>query len=133
MNKNPAFAKLIQEGMGRRGISLRELCRGVPLDPSFFSKVLSGKRSPPGEEAVLRRLASLLELDPARVIVSAGRIPSDWQQDFLKRWEPGKQAPNPSSAVPVRPVPVFPEPYSEAMPHPLEPWKRPAALSEELL
>lgn len=106
MNKNPAFAKLIQEGMGRKGISLRELCRGVPLDPSFFSKVLSGKRSPPGEEAVLRRLASLLELDPARVIVSAGRIPSDWQQDFLRRWEPGKEISKPHSPAAARSAPA---------------------------
>ena len=84
---NLPFAGLVQDRMKEKGISLRELCRGVPLDPSFFSKVLSGKRSPPGEEAVLRKLAALLDLDPGRVIVAAGRIPSDWQSDFLERWE----------------------------------------------
>jgi transcriptional regulator with XRE-family HTH domain len=64
--------------MARRGLGLRELCRRAELDPSFFSKVLSGKRSPPSEETPLRRLAEALELDPVEVIVAAGRIPTDW-------------------------------------------------------
>lgn len=106
MEKNPAFARLVQDAMRRKGVSLRELCRGIPLDPSFFSKVLSGKRSPPGEEEVLRRLASLLDLEPARVIVSAGRIPSDWRQDFLKKWEPGKEISKPHSPAAARSAPA---------------------------
>ena len=64
--------------MRARGVSLRELCREAALDPSFFSKVLSGKRSPPSEEAALRRLARLLSLDETELIVSAGRVPSEW-------------------------------------------------------
>ncbi len=64
--------------MAERGLSLRGLCREAGLDPSFFSKVLAGKRSPPSEEGTLRRLAKALELDPAELIVSAGRIPEEW-------------------------------------------------------
>lgn len=65
--------------MAARGVGLRELCRGVGLDPSFFSKVLSGKRSPPAQERILRQIASFLGLDAAGLIVSAGRIPSEWR------------------------------------------------------
>ena len=73
------FSQRVGEGLKRSGMTLRELCRAVSLDPSFFSKVLAGKRSPPAEEDVLRRIAAALSLDAADLIVSAGRIPSEWQ------------------------------------------------------
>lgn len=65
--------------MRRRGLTLRGLCRAVELDPSFFSKVLAGKRSPPSEEALLRRIAQVLGIAPVELIVAAGRIPSEWR------------------------------------------------------
>jgi transcriptional regulator with XRE-family HTH domain len=74
------FADLIRLRMDERGMGLRELCRTIDIDPSFFSKVLAGKRSPPSEEEVLRRIAACLELDAPRVIVSAGRIPGEWRR-----------------------------------------------------
>jgi len=64
--------------MARHGLTLRGFCRAAGLDASFFSKVLSGKRSPPAEEAVLRRIAEVLGLEAAELIVAAGRIPSEW-------------------------------------------------------
>lgn len=76
--KGPPFAMVVSEGMRSRGFTLRGLCREAGLDPSFFSKILSGKRSPPAEEDVLRRLAELLGLEAAELIVAAGRIPSEW-------------------------------------------------------
>lgn len=72
------FAARVAEGMRGRGFTLRQFCRAVELDPSFFSKVLSGKRSPPASEEVLRRIAKFLSLDAAELIVAAGRIPSEW-------------------------------------------------------
>ena len=72
------FARLIADAMSRRGLSLRELCRRSELDPSFLSKVLAGKRNPPSDEKVLRRVSGALQLDPIEVIVSAGLIPADW-------------------------------------------------------
>ena len=77
--EEPPFAGRVAEGMARRGFTLRSFCRAVGLDPSFFSKVLSGKRSPPSEEEVLRRIAGALDLDAAELIVSAGRIPTEWE------------------------------------------------------
>lgn len=75
----PPFAEVVRARMLERGLGLRELCRDAGLDASFFSKVLAGKRSPPAEESVLRRLAERLDLDPARLIVAAGRIPGEWR------------------------------------------------------
>lgn len=76
--QGPSFSRLVADAMARRGLGLRELCRRAGLDPSFVSKVLAGKRNPPSEEEPLRRVAEALGLDPVEVIVSAGRIPTDW-------------------------------------------------------
>ncbi|HAM35233.1 MAG TPA: hypothetical protein DEB40_13925 [Elusimicrobia bacterium] len=65
--------------MRGRGLTLRGLCREAGLDPSFFSKVLAGKRNPPSDEAALRRIALALEIDAVELIVSAGRLPSEWR------------------------------------------------------
>ncbi|OGS39242.1 MAG: hypothetical protein A2506_07615 [Elusimicrobia bacterium RIFOXYD12_FULL_66_9] len=73
-----AFSRLVAGALAARGLGLREFCRQADLDPSFFSKVLAGKRNPPSDEEILRRLAGVLGLPPVSVIVAAGRIPSDW-------------------------------------------------------
>lgn len=72
------FCARVLEALKRRGLTMRQLCRAVDLDPSFFSKVLAGKRSPPMEEDTLRRIAAELEVDAAELIVAAGRIPREW-------------------------------------------------------
>lgn len=79
MSAEPPFARMVSQAMSERGLALRALCREVEIDASFFSKVLAGKRSPPAEEDVLRRIALVLGLDPARLVVAAGRIPSEWK------------------------------------------------------
>ena len=73
-----SFSRLVGTAMARQGLGLRELCRRSGIDPSFFSKVLAGKRNPPSEEAPLRRLAAALQLNPIEIIVAAGLIPADW-------------------------------------------------------
>lgn len=74
----PPFSRLVGDALAARGLGLREFCRRADLDPSFFSKVLAGKRNPPSDEAVLRRLAEVLGLSPVATIVAAGLIPTDW-------------------------------------------------------
>jgi transcriptional regulator with XRE-family HTH domain len=76
-SKDP-FALRVEAGLRGRGLTLRGLCREAGLDASFFSKVLAGKRSPPSDEAMLRRIAQILGLDAVELIVSAGRIPAEW-------------------------------------------------------
>ena len=85
-----SFIQLVTEKINVQELSLRKLAAQVGLDPSFFSKVLAGKRSPPSDEKVLRKLAKILEIDPLLLIVSTGRIPSELQalmenQDFLNK------------------------------------------------
>ena len=75
--------------MNEQSLSLRKVARAAGLDPSFFSKVLSGKRSPPSNEKILIRLAHCLKMDPVLLIISTGTIPSQLQSamenpDFLE-------------------------------------------------
>ena len=85
-----SFVHLVTEGISRQGLSLRKLAAQIDLDPSFFSKVLAGKRSPPSDEKILRKLAKILDIDPLLLIVATGRIPSELQElmenpDFLNK------------------------------------------------
>ncbi|HVE13614.1 MAG TPA: helix-turn-helix transcriptional regulator [Elusimicrobiota bacterium] len=112
------FAAWVRERMRERGLGLRELCRAAKVDPSFLSKVLAGKRSPPWEEDVLRRMAGVLEVEAPRLIVLAGRVPSEWERlmrdaelfrslDGFVRG--GVRAPAPArEAAPVRRQPAAP-------------------------
>lgn len=124
------FSRLVSGALERRGLGLRELCRRAKLDPSLISKVLAGKRSPPWDEAGLRRLAEALELDAAQLAVAAGRLPAEWEAlgrdpELLRRV---------SALVtgsPRRPLPPPPPPLAPPKPAYL-PAPRPA-LSDELL
>ena len=111
---NRPFAVRVKEGLADRGLTLRELCRRAAVDPSLLSKVLSGKRAPPGEEKVLRRLAAALGLPAVQLVVSAGLLPSEWSRlnddpDLLESVsraiakEPGAEVPAPRPSEAARP------------------------------
>lgn len=131
------FVRLVAEGMASKGVGLRELCRGVGLDASFFSKVLSGKRSPPGQEAVLRQIAAFLGLDEVGLIVAAGRIPSEWRSlmDDAGIFQSAHSLITGSRAGsgirPARPKPPACAPRSAQPPRTMD--TRRGGLSEELL
>ena len=114
--------------MKRKGMTLRQLCRAVELDPSFFSKVLSGKRSPPMEEKTLRRIAEELSLDAAELVVAAGRIPQEWAGVWTDP-ELFRRVHSVATRTPVAPAPRTSSPKIAA-PMPV-PAKR--SLGEELL
>jgi len=149
--KDP-FAARVEAGMLERGLTLRGLCRAAGLDPSFFSKVLAGKRSPPSEEAVLRRIARALDLDAPELIVAAGRIPEEWKalcddpglfRDVHALATTGKGPQSPAARESVRPGPAElakggyfsppKEPARRAPPAPRPAPAPPQRFSEELL
>lgn len=104
--------------MARRGLGLRELSRRARLDPSFLSKVLTGKRNPPNAEDVLRRLAAALETDAAQLVVAAGRIPSEWRAlttnpELFRRVDALAARPRPTASLPVRSLSA--KPFSEEL------------------
>ncbi len=68
--------------MKAQHLGVREVARRARLDPSFFSKILAGKRSPPSDDRMLERLAVCLEMSPTALYVYAGRIPPACQAAF---------------------------------------------------
>lgn len=74
------FAALVKSRLTEKKISLRELCRRSDMDPSLLSKALVGKRNPPSDDGTLTRLARALDISPAELFVSAGKIPREWRR-----------------------------------------------------
>lgn len=132
MSALPPFSRLVTDAMARRGLGLRELCRQAKLDPSFLSKVLTGKRNPPSEDEILRRLAAVLETDAVKLFVAAGRIPSEWRglttnSELLRRVDAlaNSGLPRATPSLPLKSVP--PERSSSPPPYSAKPF------NEELL
>ncbi|MBI5241039.1 MAG: helix-turn-helix transcriptional regulator [Elusimicrobia bacterium] len=131
------FALRVEAGLRGRGLTLRGFCRAAGLDASFFSKVLAGKRSPPSDEGMLRRIAEVLGLDAVELIVAAGRIPAEWSalwDDAVLFKEVHARASTGGRVTPMGPIACGrrpagprrpPEPQTEILPH--------KGLSEELL
>ncbi|MDD5304838.1 MAG: helix-turn-helix transcriptional regulator [Elusimicrobia bacterium] len=131
MSEPLPFSRLVTAAMSRRGLGLRELCRQARLDPSFLSKVLTGKRNPPAEEEVLRRIAAVLETDAVELFVAAGRIPAEWRGlttngELLRRVDaiansghPRKPLPSPLKSAPSprysAPPPYASKPFNEEL------------------
>lgn len=143
MTSARSFARLVSEAMARKGLGLREACRRAGVDPSYLSKVLAGKRSPPSDEATLLRLAAALESDAVALTVAAGLIPADWgglssDPDLLRAVHElatsgRRPSPRRAEAPPPRPVPApASRPARVERPAPIAPLP-PRGLSEELL
>lgn len=78
-----SFSKVVKKIMDEKRLGVREISRIAGMDASFLSKVLSGKRNPPSEEKVIKRLARALGIDYVYLMFLAGRIPSEFQEIFL--------------------------------------------------
>lgn len=83
--KYESFCSLINDGLKRESMSLRELCRRSRMDPSLLSKMLAGKRNPPQDDATLSALARALNEPEDGVFLSVGRLPSAWARLAVDR------------------------------------------------
>lgn len=80
------FARLVKQKMDETRLGVRDLARISGVDPSFLSKILSGKRSPPAEDKKIAAIARALKIDADRLMLAAGRAPA-WIAQRLS--EPG--------------------------------------------
>lgn len=80
--KYKKFTKIIKESMKKNAKGVRALARECGIDASYLSKVLKGKRNPPADEEILKKLAGILDLDPVMLIIYTGRIPAHLQSLF---------------------------------------------------
>lgn len=74
-----SFVKIITSKMKEKNIGVRQLARECGVDASFISKVIQGKRNPPTDEKIIKKIASFLSIDPVMLTIYTGRIPSSLQ------------------------------------------------------
>jgi transcriptional regulator with XRE-family HTH domain len=68
------------------GFSLRKVAMRIGMQPSYLSRIETGKEPPPSEE-MITRLAGELDLDADVLLALAGRVSSDLQTAIRKRPE----------------------------------------------
>lgn len=120
------FADRLKRRMTEAGVGLRQLARDTRIDASLLSKILAGKRPPPDDEDVLRRVAAALALDAVELIVLAGRIPAEWRAHSgniekvrglhaALRRAASASAPAAPAVRAAKPVPLRPRPFAEEL------------------
>lgn len=72
------FNQYVKNLRKSKRFSQLEVAEMVHIKAPYLSKIEKGSVSPPSEE-VLIRLAAVLDEDPYRMIVNAGKIPKDFQ------------------------------------------------------
>ena len=84
------FGEFIKKRRLDQGISLREFCRLIDIDPSNWSKIERGVISPPQDEMRLKQIAKILKIQNGTSLwhemkdmakVDAGTIPDDIRSD----------------------------------------------------
>ena len=66
--------------------SLRKIAERIGMQPSYLSRIETGKEAPPSEEMIIR-LAGELGIDPDVLLALAGKVSSDLQEAIRKRPE----------------------------------------------
>ena len=65
--------------MKEKNMGVRQLARECGIDASFISKVIQGKRNPPSDEKIIKKIAQVLSVDPIMLTIFTGHIPSSLQ------------------------------------------------------
>lgn len=73
------FGELLKKKRKEQKISQRELAKAVGVDFTYISKIENEILPPPAEETI-RKLANVLDADGIEWILSAGKIPGDFQK-----------------------------------------------------
>jgi len=77
---NPqSFGQYIRDLRLKKGWTQNDLCEKADITFTYLSKIENNKAAPPSEDVLIRMAVSLGE-NPHRLIVKAGKVPSDFQQ-----------------------------------------------------
>ncbi len=74
-----SFVKIITSKMKEKNMGVRQLARECGIDASFISKVIQGKRNPPSDEKIIKKIAQVLSVDPIMLTIFTGHIPPSLQ------------------------------------------------------
>ena len=74
MSDHSRFIRTLKVALERERYSARELALKIGVAPSYITRVLTGERNPPSDE-VIEKIAGVLNLNPNRLLMEAGRLP----------------------------------------------------------
>lgn len=71
------FGQIIKNARQNKKITQRELAKRIGVDFSYISKIETGALEPPSE-AVINKIARILEIDPNELFISARKVPIEF-------------------------------------------------------
>ena len=74
-----SFVRIITSRMKEKNMGVRQLASECGIDASFISKVIQGKRNPPSDEKIIKKIAQVLSVDPIMLTIFTGHIPASLQ------------------------------------------------------
>jgi len=77
------FGQMLKNIRKEKAISQRKLGELAGIDFTYISKIENGTQAPPSEETI-RKIAEVLNVDAHKLILTANKIPSDYQESILK-------------------------------------------------
>jgi transcriptional regulator with XRE-family HTH domain len=82
------FRDLVKKQMEKVNLSLRTVASEVGVSPAYLSRLLSGERGLPPDDAMILNLAKVLHIEPQeRLLVEARRVPEPLLRAFLSAHE----------------------------------------------
>ena len=77
------FGQMIKDARKEKRITQRDLAKMIDVDFSYISKIETGALEPPSE-AVINKIAKILEIDPNELFISAKKVPSEFKNFIIK-------------------------------------------------
>src|SRR5689334_1055032 len=83
-NYNPAMniGTRIRQIRKASGIGIKSLAKAIQINPSYLSRIESGKVSP--SESSLRKISNALKCNEQELMLLTNRIPRDWRSAITK-------------------------------------------------
>lgn len=77
------FGVIIRARRKEQGITQRDFAKQIGVNFTYISKIENGALEPPSE-AVIQKMAQVLELDANELCLAAGKLPSKYKQLVLQ-------------------------------------------------
>jgi transcriptional regulator with XRE-family HTH domain len=79
VNRMSDFGELLKALRKEKKITQRRLADLIGIDFTYISKIENGSMEPPAEDKILN-MAKVFEIDPDQLLISAKKVPSDFQK-----------------------------------------------------
>lgn len=68
------FVDTLKQALWQERMNPRQLALSIDVSPSLVTRILAGERNPPSD-ALIAKIAEVLNLDPDKLLMEAGRPP----------------------------------------------------------